>query len=152
MKFWKTLLWKLGCHGNDNVDVHDTTILKFSQVNLWKIAKFGGHNVEGVGSKSPPVLTGLKGPEKISNPSESFTTVMTKSMPSLLPRMFCVPWYLLRKATKIPIPLIIIMEITTVLFYLLETYVRFQQTRLVKQHIQRFQECKVWKYSSWKLC
>ena len=35
------------------------------------------------------------------------------------------------------------MEITTVLFYLLEKYVRFQQTRLVKQYIQRFQECKV---------
>ena len=27
--------------------------------------------------------------------------------------------------------------------YLLEKYVRFQQTRLVKQYIQRFQECKV---------
>ena len=88
--------------------------------------------MESGGSKNPAVLTPL-----------IIYKVMTKSVPSLLPRMFCVRWYLLHRATKIPILLIILMEITTVLFYLLEKYVRFQQTRLVKQYIQRFQECKV---------
>lgn len=37
----KTRLSKFGCHGNDYVDVHVKTTLKFQE----KVAKFGGDNL-----------------------------------------------------------------------------------------------------------
>ena len=47
MQILETWLQKLGCHGNDSVDVHVMTTLIYSQIILVKVAKFGGHSLYG---------------------------------------------------------------------------------------------------------
>ena len=45
MQIWETWLQKLGCHGNDSVDVNVRII--YSQIILVKVAKFFGHCLYG---------------------------------------------------------------------------------------------------------
>ena len=71
MAVLKNIAVKLGCHGCDNVDVQIWGKL----VKTWTVLKlFNFLKQDGEwGLQKPPVLTGLKGSEKISNPSDSFT-------------------------------------------------------------------------------
>ena len=45
MQILETWLQKLGCHGNNSVDVNVRII--YSQIILVKVAKFGGHCLYG---------------------------------------------------------------------------------------------------------